>query len=145
MNRQYQLMLNEAQVDALLQALEVYARLGCGQFEEIARLFCCDPRSRQSNALSVEHCLDQAKHSLLALQRRASYSICSYDVPVSYRLAWDMYQVIRHHVSWEAHPEGGNTVNFNEPMNVSEIPFCTIETVVGVETSDSHEDEVECT
>lgn len=109
----------------------MYVRLGCGQFEEVARLFCCDLRSRQGNALSVEHCLDQAKRLLLSLQCGTSYSICSYDVPVSYRLAWDMHQVIQHHVSWEAHPEGGNTENFNEPMNVSEIPFCTIETVVG--------------
>lgn len=131
MNHQYKVTLSEAQVDVILRALDMYSRLGCGQFEEIDRLFQFDPRRNpKSYGWDIRCQLDALKQQFLPLQFNASYSICSQEVPVDFRLAWDVYQTIRHHVSWERHPEGGFTVNFREPMNVSGAALCTIETVV---------------
>ncbi len=138
MNRQYKVTLSEAQVDVIIRALDMYSRLGCGQFEEIDRLFQFDPRRNpQSYGWETRRKLDALKQLYLPLQDNASYSICSQEVPVDFRLAWDVYQTLRHHVSWERHPEGGFTVNFREPMNVSGAALCTIETVVSPTTAEN--------
>ena len=43
--------------------------------------------------------------------------------------AWDIYQVIRHAYAWKRYPEGGWTVDFNEPMKTGHepLPEITIE------------------
>jgi hypothetical protein len=138
-NRQYKVTLSEAQVDVILRALDMYSRLGCGQFEEIDRLFQFDPRRNpQSHGWETRQKLDALKQLFLPLPGNASYSICSQEVPVDFRLAWDVHQTLRHHVSWERHPEGGVTVNFREPMNVSGETLCTIETVVPPTMAEIH-------
>jgi hypothetical protein len=133
---QYRLTLNDDQVQMLLRALDVYSRVGCGQFQRILEMFQSDPRRREDSCVQWEILFGLFKQQLLQLEGNSNYSICSPEVPVDYRLAWDMLQVVRHHVSWEQQPEGGSQVWFDEPMNTSGLPFCTIETVVsGVEES----------
>lgn len=135
MNHQYRLMLNEAQIDTLLRALDLYARVGCGQFEEIARLFRLDSRcGKNVDIVEIDRLFGVIKQCLFPSHHGGSYSICSREVPVDYQLAWDMFQVVWHHVSWEKHPEGGNTVNFDRPMNTSGRAFCTVETVAPMES-----------
>lgn len=126
---QYQLTLNDEQVQMLLRALDVYSWIGCGQFERILELFRDDPRRREECSIQWETLFRLFKQQLLSLEGNASYSICSPEVSVDYRLAWDILQVIRHHIAWEEQPEGGHFVQFDPPMNTSGIPFCTIETV----------------
>lgn len=126
---QYQLTLNDGQVQMLLRALDVYSRIGCGQLDRILELFSCDPRRREGSSIQRET-LFRFKQQLLSLEGNANYSICSPEVPVDYRLAYDVLQVVRHHIAWEAQPEGGHFVQFDSPMSASGAPFCTIETVV---------------
>jgi len=126
---QYQLTLNDRQIETLLRALDVYSRVGCGQFERILEMFRGDPRRREDSTIEWETLFRVFKQQLLSLEENASYSICSTEVPVDYRLAWDMLQVVRHHVAWEKQPEGGHLVQFDSPMDTSGLPFCTIETV----------------
>lgn len=130
---QYQLTLNDEQVQMLLRALDVYSRIGCGQFDRILEMFRDDPRRREKTdwrtlPLGRDTLFRFIKQQLLSLEGDASYSICSSEVPVDYRMAWDMLQVVRHHIAWEAQPEGGHLVQFDPPMNTSALPFCTIET-----------------
>ena len=125
---QYQLTLNDEHVQMLLRALDVYSRIGCGQLNRILELFLGDPRRRECSSIQRE-ALFRFKQQLLPLEGDASYSICSPEVPVDYRLAWDVLQVVRHHVAWEEQPAGGLFVQFDSPMNTSGAPFCTIETV----------------
>ena len=128
MNHQYKLTLNDAQVDTLLRALDLYARVGCGQFEEIARLFRLDSRCGENvDGVEIHRLLGAIKQHLFSQHDGGSYSICSREVPVDYRLAWDVFQVVRYCVSWERFPEGGNTVNFDLPMNTSGRAFCVVE------------------
>ncbi len=124
----YQLTVTDEQVQVLLKALDVYSRVGCGQFERILEMFLGDPR-RQKDVPDCKLLFNRFKEQLLALTPDTSYSICSPDVPVDYRLAWDVLQVLRHHVAWRKQPEGGFTVNFDKPMNTSGAPLCRIETV----------------
>ena len=37
-----------------------------------------------------------------------------------------MHQAIRHRLSWDRHPEGGMTVNFDEPMKINDEPLILI-------------------
>ena len=126
---QYQLTLNDEQVQMLLRALDVYSRVGCGQFDRILEMFCNDPRLLEGMLAIQWETLFCSFKQQLQLQRDASYSICSPEVPVDYRLAFDVLQVIRHHIAWKEQPEGGHFVKFDLPMNTSALPFCTIETV----------------
>ncbi len=123
----YQLTVTDEQVEMLLRALDVYSRIGCGQFERILEMFAGDPRRQKD--VDCRPMFNHFKKQLLALNYNTSYSICSPDVPVDYRLAWDVLQVIRHHVAWRKNPKGGFTVNFDEPMNTSGEPLCKIESV----------------
>jgi hypothetical protein len=131
---QYQLTLNDEQVQMLLRALDVYSRVGCGQFNRILEMFRGDSRRPEDCSIQWEAQWETLfcffKKQLLSLQGNASYSICSPEVPVDYRLAWDVLQIVRHHVSWEKRPEGNPmSVHFDPPMNTSGLPFCTIVTV----------------
>ena len=127
---QYQLTLNDEQVQMLLRALDVYSRVGCGQFNRILEMFRGDSRSPEICSIQWKTLFHPFKRLLFSLQGNASYSICSPEVPVDYRLAYDMLQTVRHHVSWEKRPEGNPmSVNFDPPMNTSGLPFCTIVTV----------------
>jgi len=109
-----------------LRALDVYSRIGVGQFERIFEMFLGDPR-RQKDVSDCKPLFNCFKRQLLALEPNTSFSICSPDVPADYRLAFDVLQVIRHHVAWRKKPEGGFTVNFDKPMGTSDQPLCKIE------------------
>lgn len=130
----YQLTVSDEHVSMLLRALDLYSRVGCGQFERILELFQDDPRRREDNVIQWETLFRLFKQQLLSLKGNASYSICSPEIPVDYRLAWDMLQVIQHHIAWAVQPEGGHLVKFDLPMNVSGIPFCTIVTTCDEKT-----------
>jgi hypothetical protein len=44
-------------------------------------------------------------------------------------VAYDVQQVIRHTLAIEDHPEGGNTVSFDEPHTTGKEPLPTFEKV----------------
>lgn len=51
------------------------------------------------------------------------------ETPKSCKIAWDIQQVVRHCKAWHEYPEGGLTVNFDEPMNCSGQPMPKCEVV----------------
>lgn len=126
----YTLTVDDAQVRTILHALDLYSRVGCGQFDEIRRIFQFDPRTRVSvDPREIDRALEIVKQQLLPLERGTSYGICCRDVPQEYRMAYDILQVLRHCKAWHEHPEGGVTVNFHQPMQTGDHPFCKV--VVG--------------
>lgn len=44
-------------------------------------------------------------------------------------IAWEAYEVLRYTMAWHNHPEGGVTVNFYEPMKLTDepLPKCRVE------------------
>jgi hypothetical protein len=88
-----------------------------GQFTDIASLFFGE--------VPVEDIL-LLKESLEKLQPLATqlpsghHGIRSDKIPDSARVAFDLYQVIRHRLAWDRKPEGGFQVYFDQPLLTSE-------------------------
>ena len=49
---------------------------------------------------------------------------------IEHERCWAVYATIRHALAWHDHPEGGMTVDFDEPMGYGErMPVCRVEDV----------------
>lgn len=129
----YQLTLTENQLGVIQQALDMYYRVGMGQLREVTDHLIppglaieeyCKRRD------SVESVLASAK--LLAmpdLPLNAYHGIASQQIHESNRTACDIYKVIRSHTAWEAHPEGGILVCFDEVYQLAKEPLPRIKTI----------------
>lgn len=123
----YVLTLTPEQEYIVEQALELLARLHIGQFERIAELLC-DPRD-------IDYCKRRDLASdLLRLAAIVVFgrNACNYpDIngkSEEHERAWTIYSVLRHTRSWHENPEGGFTVNYDEPLNFTggPMPKCEI-------------------
>ena len=124
--REYQLTLNEQQVEIAHRALEFYERVGgLGQIEEVMdpwRLRC------EANVLEPAECaLREVKRYLTGFGYGASYGIRSEEVPDEYRVAYDLQQVLRHRLAWDRTPGGGIGVWFDRPHQTGQVPLAKIE------------------
>jgi len=104
MSRRYQIDCEESQLKVLKDALDFYERvLGLGQLEEISylwRIFYQEPPEDLSHkSRTVEHALLAAKNAGWGMAPDVSMSIRSETVPRSFRIAYDMTQVIRKSMS----------------------------------------------
>ena len=119
----YTLTVDDTQVGTILRALDLYSRIGCGQFSELRRLFIHDPRRRCIDAADLLT-LEAIKQRLLPLERGVSYSISNKLVPQDYRMAYDILQVLRYCRAWHVKPEGRGTMEFEQPMQMGDHEFC---------------------
>lgn len=123
----YVLTLTPEQTRVVSRACELFTRLHIGQFNELtwelldlSRKDFCD-------------CRDAAEPLLLQLRRLyfpdlvlpgASYGVGKH---LASDRAWDVYQVIRHAMAWNEHPEGGVTVDFHPPFSAANEKLATCE------------------
>jgi hypothetical protein len=125
------LVMDRERAILLLRALEVIARLGMGQFKELAELM--DPKMGWDESKEIEVYL---KSKLTPELHVNGYNgIRSDKVPQECHVAWDAYQHLRREISWadkgkdwrtdqrEWYGEGSMMgVSYDDPMKVSEIP-----------------------
>jgi hypothetical protein len=136
--KKYQIALNETQARTLMQALDMYFRVGMGQLREVTEHLIpkkpttsewCDIRDQ------VEPVMARAKAlAMPELHPNAYYGIYAPEIDESNRVASDLHKVIRHHLAWEREPKGGMTVDFDPPelRKVSTEPLAEM-TAVGEE------------
>ena len=127
--------LTREQAYAVMNATELLARLEIGQFEEITwkmidrfvgkdkdgNITTFDDRSRDlANAYLKSACL-------------AIFGANEYGWPnvgeksITHERCWAVYETIRHALAWHDHPEGGYTVDFQEPLGYGEtMPKCKV-------------------
>lgn len=132
-DREYRLTINDEQAGVLMEALDMYFRVGMGQLREVGghlvpfKLPSEEYRSRRD---AVDEALRQVRAlAMPELHRNSDHGIASDAIDDSNRVACDLYDVIRHHVSWERDPTGGWTVNFDKPRRLSTVPLARMETV----------------
>jgi len=117
---QYQLKISEQQAEIISAALELYARLLCGQAWPIAELFIGKP-----NYLDLRQIMENL--SLIPeLPPGSSHSICAPITPEKSKIAYDLHQVIRHRLAWDKNPKGGMEVWYDDPMNTAGKPLAEI-------------------
>lgn len=124
----YKLELNEEQAATLIKALDLYSRIGIGQFHEILDWqFNWEKRNAQDYQ-DIRDQLDFIKFMLTGMPKNASRGIFQEETPERCKIAWDIQQVVRHCKSWHENPEGGITVHFGKPMRSSQepLPVCKV-------------------
>lgn len=129
MLRTYNLTVTKGQAQILKDALDLYSRVGMGQMEEMLFVAVRSVRSFKIDVVKYIKAQEDLKRVRTTLMGRPhTYKpILSYDVDDRFRVAYDLLQVIRHRLAWDQNPEGGITVNFDQPWKTSsEEPLATI-------------------
>jgi hypothetical protein len=126
--RKYNLTLTEEHAGILVAALDLYARIGIGQFEVVAEVY--DP-GRNLEARDAIHTLLLAAKEEAGHPRNGSHGIHNSKVDDRFRASFDLKQVIQNRVAWDKNPKGGIQVQYDEPNRTAEtFPLATIEKVV---------------
>lgn len=127
--RTYTLHLNAQQAAVISKACEVLARLGIGQFKDALEClptteFC--PPGWHEDMEGISHILK--KHTNITHGVGAYHSIGGHKTDERSKIAWDVYQVVRHRLAWDANPEGNPmSVMFDPPMKTSKEPLAFME------------------
>lgn len=123
--RTYTLTMSEEQASLLVRALDLYSRIGIGQFEEVLEVY--DHRMRRSLEVreEIRAALKSAKMAA-GHPSNGSFGINNQEVADEFRAAYDLQQVVRHRLAYDRRPEGGIQVCFDEPRQLSEQPLATI-------------------
>lgn len=130
--RRYQLDLTKEQAITVMQALDLYSRIGMGQIREV--VYHCansehDPLKRAAARRQAEPLLDDAARVLTDLPAGSYFAISAPQIDNSNRRAYDIQQVIRHRLAWDESPGGGWHREFDKPMPYSGEGLPTIKTV----------------
>ena len=126
--RRFVLEVNEKRAELIRNALELYIRIRIGQWHETAEV-CM----RTDSELSGEDYYERKEQMrpLLGEARAIWFPELGKDLSGNYgvskfadtRIAYDVFQVLRHRMSWVLHPEGSWTVDFDRPAQFSDQPF----------------------
>lgn len=127
----YTLTVSKEQAEVISRATEFLARIQMGQLEDVYYQLLDGQKFK-----NMQHTEQQSVRQLLADaalivtgHRGATLGMHTQNVPDSARTSWDIYQVIRHVLAWEDHPQGGIQVDFHEPLKVSGQPLAKFERV----------------
>lgn len=108
--------VNEKQAAIINRALDLYARIGAGQFREILfhpQFFSVD----KGNAADE---LEKIASQLTGLPPYSYHGITSEKLCKQSKTAFWIHQHIRYVIAWARNPEGGYTVDFNKPEKFQE-------------------------
>lgn len=113
--QKYVLTVDEDHLSVMEAALNLYFRIGMGQFDEIMMM----PDFFGKNSDEVRVLFRQLHYKLKGMDPNSFHSIRSHAIDDRYRTACDIHDVIRHRLSWDRNPEGGSGVNFRSPEMVN--------------------------
>jgi hypothetical protein len=139
----YTLHISEKQAQTISHACEVLARLGMGQFKDALECLPLKeyaPDGWHEDMEGIAHILK--KHTTILHGVGSYHGISSAKTSPESKTAWDVYQVIRHQLAWDAakaegHPGEGETrppswsVVYDNPMKTSAEPLAWIEKDAG--------------
>lgn len=126
----YVLTLTSEQASALSVACETLARIRIGQLDQLEdAIFWSHPLPDKDAVDEHFKHLDEFRNKLNELETIAfPKGWCSLGSDKFAETAWNIYQVIRYKQAWHDHPEGGTTVNFHRPLDISGVglPSCEV-------------------
>lgn len=117
-SRRYVLELSEGQARLVSRAVELYARLGMGQFDMLDSFFPVEAKIRGRER--VRPLLQE----LVVIKNGAPHTypgIHSNEIGDDYRVLYDLHKVIRHRLAWDRDPNasGWKGVDYDEPRRAS--------------------------
>lgn len=124
--KQYTLTLNEQQAEVLCQALDLFTRIGLGQFENVIDVFDRGAKRSVEDREAARRFIEDAKYAL-GFTANASFGLRNERVEDVFRVAYDVNQVVQHRLAWDRNPEGGPQVWYRTPDRTSKQDLPTIE------------------
>ena len=129
----YKLIITKEQAEVICRALDLFSRIGCGQFEEVLRHPTIERdvlhgKIHCAAAWAARHELDRAKQLLTGHPPGVSTGITVSDEPN--RVAYDVFQVIRNLLAIDNN-DPDYSVHRQEPMKWSDQPLPSISRVEG--------------
>ena len=127
--KKFKLTLTERQDFILRDALDIYSRIGIGQFERVVDLYDLNGMMSEKRREDVENIFTSAK-VVCGHNRAGSFGIHNPEVNDNFRKAFDVNQVLRNKIAWSRAPQGGNGVDFYTPTQTSHedpLPSCEVE------------------
>lgn len=121
----YEIHLSEKAIYIIIQALDLYSRVGMGQLETVKDVLLKSEKSRENilkNRDAIERLLDLVKEMAMELSPSSYQSIMSPEISDDFRTAYDMIQVLRNRLAWDREPKGGFTVDFDPLFQTSPDP-----------------------
>jgi len=103
--KNYTLTINEQQANVMAKALELYARLGCGQIDALE--YHAEIQNRMMLHMKISE-IDRIRNTftdlrawLFGLYHNQAHGIRSEEILESNRVAYDIHQVIVHRLAWD--------------------------------------------
>lgn len=110
-------IMSPEQARAVVQAIDVYLRIHIGQFNIIREQFM----GKDIPTGEVEDLLFKARDLIFPDLHGRGHSYSASGCPRrDAKVAYDVLQVVRKAEAYGRHPEGGITVNFDDPLWVSD-------------------------
>jgi hypothetical protein len=134
MSEKITLELTREQARAVMDATELLARLEIGQFEEITWRMIDRFRGQDKNGKPTFD--DRSRDLANAYLKCACLAVFGTkngwpdvgEKSIQHQRCWAVYAAIRYALAWHDHPEGGDTVDFGEPLGYGEkMPKCEVE------------------
>jgi len=133
----YHITLNEEQARITMLALDIYSRLGMGQLDTITEHPDLFSRIRKQQRIEAEIVRAELQHIKRVIFPELDpvgmcHSTSSREISDSNRVAYELLQVIRHRLSWDAagNPPARTSdmvgVIYDDPMKTSKQPLPTI-------------------
>jgi hypothetical protein len=129
MEAKFLVELSEYQVATIIDALDLFTRVGTGQLTEVAlvrRLWSVASSEesvnydRSADINTLVNCLEHA--SSIANVKRLS--ITSVELHERFKVAFDIQQVVRQRLAFHRRPEGGIQVYFDDPLKIGKEQLC---------------------
>jgi hypothetical protein len=122
----YTIELDDAHVRAFINAMDLFARIGIGQLEEIANIIGYNGiYSADTDQIERvrELCVEMKK--VLGIPVNGSMGIYGDKVPSQCKIAWDMQCVVRQVVA-RAEGHGAHSIWHNDPLHCEKsVPLIT--------------------
>ncbi len=114
--------ISESHLLILLDALNLYFRIGMGQFGEI--LHVIEPKCERDAARNL---IEFVKKQVTGMDEGSYLGILSKDLSDRFKSACDMHSVLRHARAWHNEPNGGIRVDFDTPLEYGNLPLVECE------------------
>jgi hypothetical protein len=126
--KKYVLEITERQLSILIDATEILARIGMGQFWTIIEhIVPKKPFAKYWEELpTARDILTSLGARMLDYPENASPGIHNPIVADKHQIAWDLHQVLRNRLAWDRHPEGGMQTQFDDPLLSSKEPLAKV-------------------
>ncbi len=122
----YSIEITLEQAQTISRACELFGRLHMGQFKVLADEFIgCDTLSNV-DLNKLRDGLEQLEQ-LITGSPNSYHGIASHKIPEKAKIAVDLYQVVRHRITWDKEPKGGFGVMFDKPLPVTTHPLAIIQ------------------